>query len=192
MKDITCITCGAIYTGVRQKKNSICKSCVAQNRKSRYQANRQERIKEAKEYREKNKAIIAKKKSAKYFSEREEILKKVRDYYQRNKEKVANYGQVYRIQNKESVLVRNRNRKSKLRTLSKTSDITNNYLIELLQKADECPLCKMSYKDKSEKHIDHIIPICVGGCHKKENVRVICRTCNLRRPKDGRDVPVNI
>lgn len=36
--------------------------------------------------------------------------------------------------------------------------------------------------------IDHIIPLNIGGTDIRENVRVICRTCNLTRPKDGSDV----
>jgi hypothetical protein len=38
------------------------------------------------------------------------------------------------------------------------------------------------------KHIDHIIPITIGGTHTHGNVRVICATCNLTRPNDGSDL----
>lgn len=37
-------------------------------------------------------------------------------------------------------------------------------------------------------HTDHIHPLNMGGKHTASNVRIICATCNLRRPKDGRDV----
>jgi hypothetical protein len=32
-----------------------------------------------------------------------------------------------------------------------------------------------------------MVPLGVGGTHTIGNVRIICRTCNLRRPKDGSD-----
>jgi 5-methylcytosine-specific restriction endonuclease McrA len=27
----------------------------------------------------------------------------------------------------------------------------------------------------------------MGGRHEMKNLRVLCKTCNLKRPKDGRD-----
>lgn len=56
-----------------------------------------------------------------------------------------------------------------------------------------CPLCGVVMTDEqgpAKKNIDHIVPLGVGGKHVRENVRVICRTCNLARPHDGRDVVV--
>lgn len=54
-----------------------------------------------------------------------------------------------------------------------------------------CPLCgaKMSedHRDPRARNLDHIVP-CIGGTHTRNNVRVICRTCNLRRPRDGSDL----
>jgi hypothetical protein len=41
---------------------------------------------------------------------------------------------------------------------------------------------------RNSKQLDHIIPIVLGGTHTIGNVRIICRTCNLSRPKDGSDL----
>ena len=109
-------------------------------------------------------------------------------YYQENKEKISISKKIYRQNNIEKTLIRNRNRKNKIRTLSKNSDITNDYLRRLLKGSIKCPLCEKEYKDKSDKHIDHIIPIGVGGKHRKSNIRIICAKCNLSRPKDGSDI----
>jgi 5-methylcytosine-specific restriction endonuclease McrA len=38
------------------------------------------------------------------------------------------------------------------------------------------------------RHMDHIIPLGAGGAHIKVNVRMVCPSCNLNRPKDGSDV----
>lgn len=58
--------------------------------------------------------------------------------------------------------------------------------------ARRCPLCGVTMSGRqyepSSKHLDHIIPISQGGAHTRANVRVICQTCNLSRPKDGRDL----
>lgn len=57
--------------------------------------------------------------------------------------------------------------------------------------ARTCPLCSVRLTGKPglphSKELDHIIPVSVGGTHTIGNVRIICRQCNQRRPKDGSD-----
>ena len=30
-------------------------------------------------------------------------------------------------------------------------------------------------------HLDHVVPLTRGGAHQRENVRVTCKPCNLRK-----------
>jgi hypothetical protein len=39
----------------------------------------------------------------------------------------------------------------------------------------------------NSKHLDHILPRNQGGTHTLGNGRIICASCNMRRPKDGSD-----
>lgn len=59
------------------------------------------------------------------------------------------------------------------------------------KRARKCPLCGIGLTGKrnlpNSKHLDHIVPIAVGGTHTHGNVRIICASCNLRRPKSGSD-----
>lgn len=59
----------------------------------------------------------------------------------------------------------------------------------LLIAADEkpCPLCGVPIFS-ALAHIDHIVPFGIGGPDDPSNLRVICRDCNLRRPRDGSDL----
>lgn len=63
---------------------------------------------------------------------------------------------------------------------------------DLLSAAVACPLCGVEFSDTphdpAQRNLDHIIPLAAGGAHVRENVRVICRKCNLARPHDGSDV----
>lgn len=58
-------------------------------------------------------------------------------------------------------------------------------------KAKRCPLCEVRLVNEpylpASKELDHIVPLNVGGTHTLGNVRIICRTCNIGRPKDGSD-----
>lgn len=62
---------------------------------------------------------------------------------------------------------------------------------ELRRKAKRCPLCRVRMVDEpylpASKELDHMVPLNVGGTHTLGNVRIICRACNIRRPKDGSD-----
>lgn len=64
------------------------------------------------------------------------------------------------------------------------TDLTAADIRAILGSRTYCPLCRKRMK---VKHLDHIIPINQGGTHTRGNVRVLCSTCNLRRPKDGSD-----
>jgi 5-methylcytosine-specific restriction endonuclease McrA len=69
--------------------------------------------------------------------------------------------------------------------------VTPEYEQALRQKARKCPLCLTRMTDEpvrlNSKELDHIVPRNAGGTHTVGNVRIICRSCNVRRPKDGSD-----
>jgi 5-methylcytosine-specific restriction endonuclease McrA len=41
--------------------------------------------------------------------------------------------------------------------------------------------CQICGTDEGEMHIDHVIPRKSGGDHSLENLRVLCKLCNLRK-----------
>ncbi len=79
----------------------------------------------------------------------------------------------------------------KRRTALRETDITFEQERELYRRTRKCPLCGVFMTGKAfrpnSKELDHIVPRCMGGTHTHGNVRIICRACNLKRPKDGSD-----
>jgi hypothetical protein len=70
------------------------------------------------------------------------------------------------------------------------TDVNAAYVARLLATTKTCSLCRVRLRNEPgprQKQIDHIIPIVAGGTHTHGNLRVICRTCNLTRPRDGSD-----
>lgn len=73
------------------------------------------------------------------------------------------------------------------------SDITPEQEEAMRRKARKCPMpgCGVWMTSKphlpNSKELDHILPINQGGTHTHGNVRIICRRCNQKRPKDGSD-----
>ena len=41
--------------------------------------------------------------------------------------------------------------------------------------------CQICGTDEGEMHIDHVIPRKSGGDHSLDNLRVLCKNCNLRK-----------
>ena len=82
-------------------------------------------------------------------------------------------------------------KRSKRRAVTADTDITPQQEAAMRRRARRCPLCGVYMTTKpmlpNSKQLDHIVPIGVGGTHTHGNVRVICRDCNLKRPKDGSD-----
>jgi hypothetical protein len=77
------------------------------------------------------------------------------------------------------------------RTITRESDITPQQEAGMRRRARKCRMCGAWLTSKpgqpNSKHLDHIVPVNVGGTHTHGNVRIICRLCNLKRPKDGSD-----
>jgi hypothetical protein len=69
--------------------------------------------------------------------------------------------------------------------------VTPSQELAMRERARKCPLCGVYMTSKpnrpNSKHLDHILPRNRGGTHTHGNVRIICFTCNVRRPKDGSD-----
>ena len=42
-------------------------------------------------------------------------------------------------------------------------------------------VCQICQTDEGEMHIDHVIPRKSGGDHSLDNLRVLCKSCNLRK-----------
>jgi 5-methylcytosine-specific restriction endonuclease McrA len=42
-------------------------------------------------------------------------------------------------------------------------------------------ICQICGTDEGEMHVDHVIPRKAGGDNSMENLRVLCKSCNLRK-----------
>jgi 5-methylcytosine-specific restriction endonuclease McrA len=85
--------------------------------------------------------------------------------------------------------VRRNNRHSyraRLKAARANTDVTPRFIAQLRRRTTHCELCLTSLGP--DAHLDHIVPLAIGGTHTRDNLRFLCPTCNCSRPIDGSDV----
>lgn len=154
---MTCADCGA----PRPPRHTYCPACSAARRRARATAKAQRR------------------RADPTRREAERLRERSRD---KRRDPQRKKTPSYRAAHAE------RSRRRRART--RDTDITQADLARLYS-AKRCPLCDTAFDpNPTEPHgqqLDHILPICQGGAHVLANVRIICKTCNITRPKDGTD-----
>lgn len=153
-----------------------------------------------KEYREINHSKIKEKEKARYENNkekwvayreanRERIAARAKDHYNANKDRFA----AYRKENAERRANQNRQyRKAdplsfrrrchirRARLASSNENYEPGYVKVLFRlQLGKCAICRISIK--SGYHVDHIKPISKGGTNGKDNIQLLCRTCNLTK-----------
>lgn len=170
---------------------------------------------ESKLYRERHKLKIRQKRLIYERLHEEELRQRRKISYLKNRDKILEKGKIYSRINSEKIKQRLKirdekyfletgktryqryklqllNADNKRRALEANSDVTTEWLSELWQRTTHCEICSKELEDSSNypngKELDHIVPIGIGGRHKKDNLRYLCGYCNRSRPKDGRDL----
>lgn len=164
-----------------------CRVCVAEAKRQWKLANPEKVAAERRRYRTEHREQIAKSSAGWSAENCEKRAESIRRYCAANREKLAEKSRRYRAANPEVA----RHADHVRRAAMKGTDLTAADLKELLASRTFCPCCRKKMTVDSspwQKNLDHIIPLGVGGTHTHANVRVICRTCNLSRPKDGSDL----
>ena len=64
--------------------------------------------------------------------------------------------------------------------------VANDMLKNLWDNTVICQICQNDLGD--DRHLDHVIPICIGGRHEIENLRYVHPKCNMKRPNNGSDL----
>jgi 5-methylcytosine-specific restriction endonuclease McrA len=129
----------------------------------------------SKAYREKNKEKIKARKKAYREEKKEEIKAYQKAYRKKNKEKIKVGKKAYSEANKDRYSAYSAKRKAlKILALLPTTD---NELVKKLYKQR----AEMSEKRGEEYHVDHIIPLSIGGAHHQDNMRVITAKENLEK-----------
>jgi 5-methylcytosine-specific restriction endonuclease McrA len=133
----------------------------------------------AKKYAEQNKEKIAEYRKTYNLLNSKSNKEKCRQYNDLHKEVQAEKRKQWKKENPDLVRIYNQNRKSVRR---KQTGLISYGIVKKLMGLQKglCANCGSNLKTTGH-HMDHKIPISLGGEHADENLELLCPTCNLRK-----------
>jgi 5-methylcytosine-specific restriction endonuclease McrA len=162
-----------------------CKICRAKYREANREQAKQYYInnfdkysKKQKEYKQKNLEKIRSRNSEYRKNNIEKFKQKDSVYYEKNKDKIKLTQTIYYKKHKKEFLIRNHNRRIKQFDNGGILSKGIEKKLFVLQKG-KCPCCKKKLDDKF--HLDHIVPISLGGTNTDENIQLLHASCNLKK-----------
>lgn len=107
---------------------------------------------------------------------KERVSETKRRYAERHPDRRKASKAAWQSSNADRMLAHGHNRRAKIRAIGgKLSHDIRSRLMALQN--SKCACCKGDLK-KSKPHIDHVMPIALGGSNTDENVQILCARCN--------------
>jgi hypothetical protein len=160
---------------------------LLEHKRRYYQEHREEiRQKNRRDYEEHQEE--RKQKQKKYFQEnRAKALACNRQYYQKNRTKWIANVKTWRKTNLEGNRINRRVEQSIIR--AKKHQVTGRFKVkdikELLElQQEKCAVCQKSFLPAgtpNRYHVDHILSMSKGGLNTRENIQLLCPSCNRRK-----------
>lgn len=178
---------------IERTKDNRCANCRREYARQKYSENSIKILFQKKLYYIENKDVINLDKRNKYKENPEPIKEKSREWAANNKDTNTARARNWRLNNLEksrqnskdwqknnpearkAITQTRRARKYGQGESFKKEDIIN---LEILQK-DKCVYCNKTLN--GQYHIDHIMPLKLGGNNSKDNIQLLCQPCNNRK-----------
>lgn len=163
----------------RERQRYIAKREEIQVRTRAYRlANLEAAKQKDREYRIAHAEEIRVKKAQRYAANKEAANARSRTYYKKNKAESKEAQRKWREANPERLKVIRSNRDERVKASGgKLSPGLVNQLLQLQR--GKCACCGASLK--AGFHLDHIMPLALGGEHKDSNMQLLAPLCNLRK-----------
>lgn len=169
----TCIRCGS----TDKTKAGACRPCVNASNNAAYHANKEKRNAQRREYY-----------LAHYDHERERIARHAKEHVaetnaaktswaKANPEKVKAAQAAWDSAHPEKRRAYTRNRQAQKR--ARGSFTTDDIKVIMKRQKKKCVVCRVDIS--KGYHIDHIMPLKLGGSNYPANLQLLCPHCNLKK-----------
>lgn len=116
---------------------------------------------------------------AAYYRNRERRMESARRWKAENREQVLAYARAWAEANKERRAANERNRNARKRASVGTHTAEDVAKLMRLQRG-RCAACRLSLR-ASGHHVDHVVPLALGGGNGPDNLQLLCPKCNLKK-----------
>lgn len=185
-----CKPCVAAKQKVYNKDNA---KAIARHKKIVYDANIEKIRERNKLYYQENSEVIKARAIKHHYDNHEQVLARKRAYHHKHKESInqkkrddrkknperaAKLDREWRKNNKEKVAEMKRRYKHRRRSATGSLSVGIADRLYAIQKG-KCVCCGISIKDGY--HIDHIMPLALGGTNTDDNVQLLSPACNRKK-----------
>lgn len=191
-----CVKCGSTSNGFNKKSDcahglrSICKVCQraagkeyhARTRDRKIAYGRSYRLENAGKcaaYRAKNRERINARKRAYIQENMALILKKNAGYAAKNPERVRGWKQKWKRENRLAGAIHAQTRRARKVSVGGTFTKADVETLQIQQR-NKCaaPWCR---RPLEKFHVDHIVPLALGGSNDRLNLQLLCPLCNVQK-----------
>lgn len=109
----------------------------------------------------------------------ERHLSAVKRWQARNPEKTLEINIAWKRSNPDQVLAQGRARRARLKGAVGKHTAADVKVITRAQRG-KCAWCREPLSI-GQRHVDHIMPLALGGSNDRQNIQVLCRDCNLSK-----------
>jgi len=111
--------------------------------------------------------------------EKEYIRRKSIEWYEKNRESAIDAAKTYQKNNLDRARIKNQKRRAKRKKIGGSHTLEE---IEQMLEDQNCQCnCCGEILTKSNKHLDHIMPVALGGSNSIENLQWLCQFCNISK-----------
>lgn len=151
-------------------------SSIIESQRKSYFLNKEARLKKAKDYVSRNKDKVADRQKRYYSLNAASAKKRAKEWFENNKERAKARASKYYKNNPEVFHNSRVVRRERESTGRLSGGLVSKLLI--LQKG-LCPCCKKPLGD--DYHVDHIIPLALGGKNEDRNIQLLRGSCNMQK-----------
>jgi 5-methylcytosine-specific restriction endonuclease McrA len=116
--------------------------------------------------------------ASRYAMKRDEILAKKNAYRAANREKARQYTKEWATANPLKRRANQANYRARRSGAGGRHSAEDVAVLMQLQKG-KCACCRASVAD--EYHVDHVLPLALGGTSDRENLQLLCPPCNMSK-----------
>lgn len=201
--------CKNHHVAERQTSTGLCLECKRGFDSAYYQGNKNKFREDSRRWRNENRERYRKRKREWAANNKDKMRPYQKEHYQRNKEreriqlqewrsknpdKVKEQGRRYRarnpdsakakyqrwaVKNQDSIKVIAHRRRARF-LQAEGSHTTADLKAILVAQSHKCAYCRIDLR-KAKRHLDHIMPLALGGTNDRRNLQYLCAGCNLSK-----------